>query len=143
VESINRLAFHTVPFISTVLAVHLGSASTQDIMHGIQLGDGDHNSRFRPRRRNNVHWLVGRIDLELDDWLTELKWTVLYIILAKYMKELFNLTVYYNSDSLCEIYGPSEGHTKFLRGHRRMKENYGTTVTFGWASETLLLVYNF
>ena len=54
VESINRLAFHTVPFISIVLAVHLGSASTQDIMHGTQFGDGDQNSRFRPRRRNNV-----------------------------------------------------------------------------------------
>jgi len=54
VESINQLAFHTVPFISTVLALHLGSASTQDIMHGIQLGDGDQNSRFMPRRCNNV-----------------------------------------------------------------------------------------
>lgn len=56
VESINRPAFHTVPFISTVLAVHLGSASTQDIMHGIELGDGDQDSRFMSRRLNNVPW---------------------------------------------------------------------------------------
>jgi hypothetical protein len=44
-ESINRLAFHIVSFISTVLAVYLGSASTQDIMHGERLGAGDKNTK--------------------------------------------------------------------------------------------------
>lgn len=82
-----------------------------------------------------AHWAVFQSDLQLTSHflVTETFSPLLAFLLLSAYNPSFKPVVL-SVDHMA----PPGGHTKFLRSHRRLKKTYWATVTFEWATKTLL-----
>ena len=82
-----------------------------------------------------VHWAVFQSDLQLTTHFLVTETFSPLLAFLYYLLTILHLNQWF---PVCIIWPHPRGHTKFLRSHRRMTKTYRATVTFEWATKTLL-----